>query len=35
MKNKQREGLKVAYRVIAMIVAVIMVLSIVLGSFFN
>ena len=33
MKNKDREGLKIAYRVIALIVAVIMVIGIVYGSF--
>jgi hypothetical protein len=34
MKKKQREGLKLAYRIIAMVVAVVMVIGIVLGSFY-
>ena len=34
MKNKDREGLKTIYRVIALVVAVIMIIGIVVGSFF-
>lgn len=34
MRNKNREGLKTVYRVIALIVAVIMIIGIVLGSFY-
>ena len=34
MRHKDREGLKVIYRVIALIVAVIMIIGIVVGSFF-
>lgn len=34
MKKKQREGLKLIYRIIAMVVAVVMVIGIVLGSFY-
>ena len=33
MRNKNREGLKVAYRIIAGVVALIMVVGIVYGSF--
>ncbi len=33
MKNKNREGLKVAYRIIAAVVAVVMLIGIVYGSF--
>ena len=33
MRNKDREGLKLAYRIIALIVAVVMVVGIVYGSF--
>jgi len=34
MKNKNREGLKTAYRVIALVVAVVMIIGILLGSFY-
>lgn len=33
MRNKDREGLKVIYRVIAAVVAVVMIIGIVVGSF--
>ena len=33
MRNKDREGLKVIYRVIAAIAAVVMIIGIVVGSF--
>ncbi len=33
MKNKNREGLKLAYRIIALVVAVIMIIGILYGSF--
>lgn len=33
MRNKDREGLKTVYRVIALIVAVVMVVGIIYGSF--
>lgn len=33
MKNKNREGLRMAYRVIALLVAVIMLIGIIYGSF--
>ena len=33
MRNKDREGLKLAYRIIALVVAVIMIVGIVYGSF--
>ncbi len=33
MKNKDREGLKIAYRVIALIVAVVMIVGIIVSSF--
>ena len=33
MKNKNREGLKLAYRIIALIVAAVMILGILYGSF--
>ena len=34
MRNKNREGLKTAYRIIALIVAVIMLIGIIFGSFY-
>jgi hypothetical protein len=33
MRNKDREGLKIVYRVIAALVAVIMIVGIIYGSF--
>ncbi len=33
MRNKDREGLKLIYRIIALIVAVVMVIGIIVGSF--
>ncbi len=33
MRNKDREGLKVIYRIIALVVAVVMVVGIIYGSF--
>ena len=33
MKNKNREGLKLAYRIIALVVAIIMIIGILYGSF--
>lgn len=33
MKKKDREGLKIIYRIIALVVAVILLIGIVLGSF--
>ncbi len=33
MRNKDREGLKVVYRIIAGLVAVVMIIGIVVGSF--
>ena len=34
MKKKNREGLKLIYRIIALVVAVVMVIGIVVGSFY-
>ena len=34
MRNKDREGLKTIYRIIALIVAVIMIIGIIFGSFY-
>lgn len=33
MRNRDREGLKTIYRVIALIVAVVMIIGIIVGSF--